>query len=118
LILLADKKKLQEGKVAFVSVVCGGDLIDYFPQAELSYEKNVDFDLVPNMSKFRAYMRYKSLKPFWDKYHPKEGKNQSLYYFRLIRVWNIHVHQPALLRTRKHLQNTLFWLQIFSRFGL
>lgn len=70
LILLADKKKLDEGVVSFVSVVTGGDLLDYFPKNELSYENNVDFDKVPTSSKFRAYMRYKCLKPFWEKHKP------------------------------------------------
>ena len=35
--------------------------------------ETTNFDIVPTLAKVRLYMRYKSIKPIYDKFHPKKG---------------------------------------------
>jgi hypothetical protein len=75
-----DRKKFEKGVVKFVSCGCLGDIVDFFPTGEFSYEKT-DFDKVPTLSLARQFMRQKSIKPIWDKYKPiSRGTNLSNYH--------------------------------------
>jgi hypothetical protein len=71
-LILVDKKKYERGELVFVACFCAGDLLDFLPPKELSYE-TTNFNLVPTLSKFRLYMRYKCLKGIYEKYKPERG---------------------------------------------
>jgi hypothetical protein len=70
--VFADRVKLEKGETEIAAVWCWGDLVDFFPKGDISFE-TTNFDMVPTSSLVRLYMRYKSIKPIYEKFHPEKG---------------------------------------------
>ena len=67
------QKYLKENKIEILAYWSIGDVIDNFPKGELQYDNKPNLDIVPKKDLVRVYMRYKALKPAYEKYKPKRG---------------------------------------------
>lgn len=61
MVFVERKKYLEENRIEIIAFWSMGDLVDFFPQNELAYDKKTNFDIVPTNDQVRLYMRYKAI---------------------------------------------------------
>ncbi|KAM3137353.1 hypothetical protein pb186bvf_010533 [Paramecium bursaria] len=71
-----DGELYHQGIKEIVGVTCAGEMLDFQTPHELNESQN--FDMVPSPQLVRTYMRYKTLKPFWEKMQNIQ-KNEYFY---------------------------------------